>query len=105
MQSIQFPLNNVVGLHIWAGLATFVLNVLMVVTTYLLARWFASGVKQRTAIAMECGLQNGTLAIAIAVLLPDGGIAAVPATTYSLTMFVTALVYVRCCGALGHSRL
>ena len=76
------------------GLATFALNVIMMVTAYLLARWFASGAKQRTAIAMECGLQNGTLAIAIAVLLFGGGLATVPATTYSLTMFVTALIYV-----------
>ena len=35
-----------------------------------------------------------TLAIAIAVLLFGGGLATVPATTYSLTMFVTALIYV-----------
>ena len=86
--------NNLVSYYAQAGLATFALNVIMMVTAYLLARWFASGAKQRTAIAMECGLQNGTLAIAIAVLLFGGGLATVPATTYSLTMFVTALVYV-----------
>ena len=43
---------------------------------------------------LECGLQNGTLAIAIAVLLFGGGLATVRAATYSLTMFVTALIYV-----------
>ena len=37
---------------------------------------------------------NGTLAITIAVLLFGGGLATVPAATYSLTMFVTALIYV-----------
>lgn len=86
--------NNLASYYAQAGLATLALNVIMMVTAYLLARWFASGAKQRTAIAMECGLQNGTLAIAIAVLLFGGGLATVPATTYSLTMFVTALVYV-----------
>ena len=86
--------NNLASYYAQAGLATFALNVIMMVTAYLLARWFASGAKQRTAIAMECGLQNGTLAIAIAVLLFGGGLATVPATTYSLTMFVTALIYV-----------
>ena len=60
------------------------------VTIGLLVRLFASGPKQRTAIAIECGLQNGTLAIA--VLLFGGGLATVPAATYSLTMFVTALI-------------
>lgn len=86
--------NNLVSYYAQAGLATLVLNLTMMVLAYLLARWFATGAKQRTAIAMECGLQNGTLAIAIAVLLFGGGLATVPATTYSLTMFVTALIYV-----------
>ncbi|MCY3803711.1 MAG: bile acid:sodium symporter family protein [Gammaproteobacteria bacterium] len=86
--------NNLASYYAQAGLATFALNLTMMVLAYLLARWFATGAKQRTAIAMECGLQNGTLAIAIAVLLFGGGLATVPATTYSLTMFVTALVYV-----------
>ena len=86
--------SNLVSYYAQAGLATFTLNLMMMVIAYLLARWFATGAKQRTAIAMECGLQNGTLAIAIAVLLFGGGLATVPATTYSLTMFVTALVYV-----------
>ncbi len=86
--------NNLASYYAQAGLATFALNLTMMVLAYLLARWFATGAKQRTAIAMECGLQNGTLAIAIAVLLFGGGLATVPATTYSLTMFVTALIYV-----------
>jgi len=86
--------SNLVSYYAQAGLATFTLNLMMMVIAYLLARWFATGAKQRTAIAIECGLQNGTLAIAIAVLLFGGGLATVPATTYSLTMFVTALIYV-----------
>ena len=86
--------SNLVSYYAQAGLATFALNLMMMVIAYLLARLFATGVKQQTAIALECGLQNGTLAIAIAVLLFDGGLTTVPATTYSLTMFVTALIYV-----------
>ena len=85
---------NLVTYYSQAGLATLALNVLMMAIAYLLARLFASGAKQRTSIAIECGLQNGTLAIAIAVLLFGGGLATVPAATYSLTMFVTALIFV-----------
>ena len=40
------------------------------------------------------GLQNGTLAVAIAVLLFGGGLAIVPAATYSLIRFATALIYI-----------
>ena len=92
--AIYQELDNLATYYAQAGLATLVLNLLMMAIAYQLARWFATGAKQRTAIAIECGLQNGTLAIAIAVLLFGGGLATVPAATYSLTMFVTALIYV-----------
>lgn len=85
---------NLAEYYAQAGLSTLALNLLMMAIAYLLARLFATGAKQRTAIAIECGLQNGTLAIAIAVLLFGGGLAVVPAATYSLTMFATALIYV-----------
>ena len=92
--AIYQELDNLADYYAQAGLATLALNLLMMAIAYLLARWFATGAKQRTAIAIECGLQNGTLAIAIAVLLFGGGLATVPAATYSLTMFATALIYV-----------
>ncbi len=85
---------NIVEYFAQAGLITLVLNLLMMVLAYLLARVFASGIKQRIAISIECGLQNGTLAIAVATLLFGGGLAAVPAATYSLIMFATSLIYI-----------
>ena len=85
---------NIVPYFAQAGLVTLVLNLLMMAIAYLLARMFATGPTQRIAIAIECGLQNGTLAIAVAVLLFGGGLAAVPAATYSLIMFGTALIYI-----------
>ena len=45
----------------------------MMTIAWLLARMFASGPAQRVAIVIECGLQNGTLAIVVAVLLLGGG--------------------------------
>ncbi|MEK9900062.1 MAG: bile acid:sodium symporter family protein [Rhodospirillaceae bacterium] len=86
--------SNIVEYFAQAGLITLVLNLLMMVLAYLVARVFASGVKQRIAISIECGLQNGTLAIAVATLLFGGGLATVPAATYSLIMFATALIYI-----------
>ena len=85
---------NIVPYFAQAGLVTLVLNLLMMAIAWLLARTFATGPTQRIAIAIECGLQNGTLAIAVAVLLFGGGLATVPAATYSLIMFATALVYI-----------
>lgn len=86
--------NNIVEYFAQAGLITLVLNVVMMVLAYFIARAFASGLRQRITISIECGLQNGTLAIAVAALLFGGGLAAVPAATYSLIMFATALIFI-----------
>ena len=86
--------DNVVAYFAQAGLVTLALNVAMMALAYGMARLFASGPRQRIAISMECGLQNGTLAITVAALLFGGGLVAVPAATYSLIMFATALIYV-----------
>ena len=76
------------------GLATLSLNIIMLLVAWLLATIFGSDTKQKISISIECGLQNGTLAIAVATLLFGGGPAAIPVATYSVTMFVTAVVFV-----------
>lgn len=86
--------NNIATYFAQAGLVTLALNVVMMALAYAIARIFASGLQQRIAISIECGLQNGTLAIAVATLLFGGGLATVPAATYSLIMFGTALIFI-----------
>lgn len=86
--------NNIIDYFAQAGLVTLALNLLMMAIAYALAQIFGSGSEQRVAISIECGLQNGTLAIAVAALLFGGGLAAVPAATYSLIMFATALIFI-----------
>jgi BASS family bile acid:Na+ symporter len=49
--------------------------------------------KQATAIAMEIGVHNGTLAIYIALTVLGSSAMSVPAAVYSLIMFVTAGVF------------
>ena len=85
---------NIVEYFAQAGLGTLALNVVMMLVAYIIATIFASGPKQRTAISIECGLQNGTLAIAVGTLLFGGGPVIIPAATYSLIMFATALIYI-----------
>ena len=46
-----------------AGLIALILNISMMVIAYYIAKAFASGIKQMRCIALECGLQNGTLAL------------------------------------------
>ena len=86
--------DNIVSYFADAGLVTLVLNVVMMALAYGVARVFASGRSQRIAISIECGLQNGTLAIAVAVLLFGSGPVVIPAATYSLIMFATSLLFI-----------
>lgn len=85
---------NIVDYMAQAGLVTLTLNVAMMALAFGLSGLLASGPRQRVAISLECGLQNGTLAIAVATLLFGGGLVVVPAATYSLIMFATGLLFV-----------
>jgi BASS family bile acid:Na+ symporter len=85
---------NVVSYFAQAGLITLVLNVVMMVVAYYFAQLFASGKEQKKCITIECGLQNGTLAIFVATSIFGGGMYVVPAATYSLIMFATSLIFV-----------
>ena len=85
---------NVVSYFAQAGLITLVLNVIMMVVAFYLANLFGSGDKQKKCITIECGLQNGTLAIFVATTIFGGGIYVIPAATYSLIMFATSLIFV-----------
>ena len=85
---------SVISYFAQAGLITLVLNVVMMVVAYFVAKLFASGINQKKCITIECGLQNGTLAIFVASSIFGGGIYVIPAATYSLIMFVTSLIFV-----------
>ena len=85
---------NVISYFAQAGLITLVLNVVMMVVAYFVAQSLASGTKQKKCITIECGLQNGTLAIFVATSIFGGGIYVIPAATYSLIMFATSLIFV-----------
>ena len=86
--------DNIVSYFVDAGLITFVLNVLMMVVAFYVAKLFGTGNAQKKCIAIECGLQNGTLAIFVGTTLFGGGAFVIPAATYSLIMFVTSLIFV-----------
>ena len=85
---------NIISYFSQAGLITFVLNIVMMFIAFYIAKFFGSGVKQKKAITIECGLQNGTLAIVVATSIFGGGLYLVPAATYSLIMFATSLIFV-----------
>ena len=77
-----------------AGLIAFILNITMIILGYYIAKIFASGISQRKCISLECGLQNGTLAVFVATQLFDDIVFMVPTAAYALVMFVTSIVFV-----------
>jgi BASS family bile acid:Na+ symporter len=77
-----------------AGLVAFILNIVMIFTGYYVAKYFTSGVAQRKCISLECGLQNGTLAVFVATQLFDDIVFMVPTAAYALIMFVTSIFFV-----------
>ena len=85
---------NVVAYFAEAGLITLVLNIAMMLLAYYLSKSFISDISQQKAITLECGLQNGTLAIVVANVFFDGGAYLIPAATYSLIMYATSLPYI-----------
>jgi BASS family bile acid:Na+ symporter len=86
--------DNIVSYFVDAGLITLVLNVVMMIVAFYVAQLLGTGIAQKKCIAIECGLQNGTLAIFIGTTLFGGGAFVIPAATYSLIMFSTSLIFV-----------
>ena len=77
-----------------AGLVAFILNMTMIFIGYYMAKFLASGLEQRKCISLECGLQNGTLAVFVATQLWDDIVFMVPTAAYALIMFVTSIIFV-----------
>jgi BASS family bile acid:Na+ symporter len=86
--------DNIISYFADAGLITLALNVIMMIVAFYVAKLFGTGNAQKKCIAIECGLQNGTLAIFVGTTLFGGGAFVIPAATYSLIMFATSLIFV-----------
>ena len=85
---------NIMGYIAQAGAITLVLNIVMMITGYYVAKFLASGVAQRKCISLECGLQNGTLAVFVASQLFSDITFLIPTAAYALIMFLTSLIFV-----------
>ncbi len=86
---------NIISFITQAGLITLMLNVTMMIIAYFLAKTFVAGVKQQRCIALECGLQNGTLAIFVSTqIFGDNILYAIPTGAYALIMYITGFIFI-----------
>ena len=78
-----------------AGTVSLILNISMMVIGFFVAEFFASGVAQQRCISLECGLQNGTLAVFVGTQLFGQNMTyMVPTAAYALIMMATAVIFV-----------
>ena len=86
--------DNILNYLAQAGLAVLILNVVMMTLAYFIAKKFVSGIAQQKCIALECGLQNGTLAVFVATLMFDQVIYMIPTAAYALIMYITGFIFI-----------
>ena len=86
--------NNIFTYLAEAGLAVLILNITMMALAYFIAKKFVSGIPQQKCIALECGLQNGTLAVFVATLIFDEVSYIVPTGAYALLMYITGFIFI-----------
>ena len=77
-----------------AGLAVLLLNVIMMILAFYIAKKFATGIQQRKCISLECGLQNGTLAVFVATQIFNDVQYIVPTAAYALIMYITGFIFI-----------
>jgi len=88
--------DHIVSFVTRAGIIALALNITMMIIGFYAAKFFASGVAQQRCISLECGLQNGTLAVFVGTQIFDGSsmVFIVPAAAYALIMMVTSIFFI-----------
>ena len=87
---------NIVTYFIQTGIPGLLLNVGAMLAGYFSARALKLDTPQRISISVETGIQNGTLAIALALspYILNNSMMSIPPAIYSLIMFVTGAVMI-----------
>ena len=86
---------NILSFIMQAGVISLTLNISMMVFAYYIAKIFTSGIKQMKTIALECGLQNGTLALFVSTQIFGTDILyAIPTGAYALIMYITGFIFI-----------
>ncbi len=85
---------NILNYLTQAGLVVLNLNIVMMAIAYFLAKKFATGIQQVKCISLECGLQNGTLAVFVATEISNEVVYMIPTAAYALIMYVTGFLFI-----------
>ena len=88
--------DNIISYIVSAGLVALLLNISMMIIGFYIAKYFASGVAQQKCISIECGLQNGTLALFVGTQIFGENITTfiIPTAAYALIMMITSIIFI-----------
>ena len=84
---------NILSYLSQSGIIVLTLNIVMMLIAYFIAKSFATGIPQIKCISLECGLQNGTLAVFVATQIFDDIIYIIPTASYALIMYITGFIF------------
>jgi BASS family bile acid:Na+ symporter len=85
---------NIIPYFSEVGLSALSLNIVSLALGFTTARLMGLTKQQSISISIESGIQNGTLAIGIAIGILHNSDYAIPAAVYSLIMFLSAFVLI-----------
>ncbi len=77
-----------------AGIAVLILNISMMTLAYFIAQSFITATPQKKCISLECGLQNGTLAVFVATQIFNDVTYVIPTAAYALIMYITGFIFI-----------
>ena len=88
--------DNIISYFAKAGLVALILNLSMMIIGFYVAKFFTSGVAQQRSISIECGLQNGTLALVLGIQIFGENITTyiLPTAAYALIMMMTSVIFI-----------
>ena len=86
--------DKIVNWIVRGGTIALLLNLTMMFIGYYFAKYFVSGIEQRKCISLECGLQNGALAVFVGTQIFDNIVYLVPTAAYALIMIITSIIFV-----------
>ncbi len=84
---------NIVPYISQTGVPMLVLNIVMMMIAILVARFMTLPRAQQSAISLECGLQNSTLGLAVALTILNRPDISIPVAVYGLLMLFTGFGY------------
>ena len=85
---------NLVEYFVLSGPAALALNVITISLGFGLATIFRFNLRQKFTLAIESGIQNGTLGILVALSILKSSTMSIPPAIYSLIMFGTGFIMI-----------